>query len=66
MEYLYTEVGQEIIAKHYYRPRSEAVAKKYTDQFPAISLVTIEHFGGWQKAQEEHFADGGMFDKIYQ
>lgn len=66
LDFLYTEEGQEIVAKHYYRPRSEAVAKKYARQFPEINLVTIEHFGGWQKAQTDHFADGGYFDKIYQ
>jgi sulfate/thiosulfate transport system substrate-binding protein len=65
LEYLYSEEGQEIIAKNYYRPRSRAVAKKYTAQFPEIKLVTIEHFGGWQKAQADHFADGGFFDQIY-
>jgi sulfate/thiosulfate transport system substrate-binding protein len=66
LEYLYSEEGQEIAAKHYYRPRSEAVAAKYASQFPEINLITIDHFGGWQKAQTEHFADGGTFDKIYQ
>ena len=66
LDYLYTEEGQEIIAKHYYRPRSEAVAAKYAERFPKINLVTIERFGGWQKAQTDHFADGGIFDKIYQ
>ena len=66
LEYLYSEEGQEIAAKHYYRPRSESVAAKYKDRFPEINLVTIEHFGGWQKAQAEHFVDGGIFDQIYQ
>lgn len=66
LEFLYTEEGQEISARHYYRPRSETAAKKYAAQFPEIPLVTIEHFGGWQKAQADHFADGGMFDEIYQ
>ena len=66
LEFLYTEAGQEIVAKHYYRGRSETVMKKYADRFPQINLVTIEHFGGWQKAQADHFADGGIFDKIYQ
>ena len=65
LEYLYTEEGQEIVAKNYYRPRSETVAKKYADRFPHISLFTIEEFGGWQKAQAKHFADGGTFDQIY-
>ena len=66
LEFLYTEEGQEIIAKHYYRPRSETVAAKYSDRFPSLELLTIEDFGGWQKAQADHFADGGIFDQIYQ
>lgn len=65
LEFLYTEKGQEIIAKHYYRPRLESVAQKYADKFPKIELVTIDDLGGWQKAQQEHFADGGTFDNIY-
>ena len=65
LEFLYTEEGQEIIAKHYYRPRSEAVAQKYADRFPKIELITIDDFGGWQNAQTTHFADGGIFDQIY-
>lgn len=67
LEYLYSEEGQEIAAKNYYRPRLEEVAKKYSDQFPDIKLFTIdEKFGGWKKAQETHFNDGGIFDQIYQ
>ncbi len=67
LEYLYTPVGQEIAAKNYYRPRLEAVAKKYAATFPRIDLITIDEvFGGWQKAQKAHFADGGVFDQIYQ
>ncbi|OAH57413.1 MULTISPECIES: sulfate ABC transporter substrate-binding protein [Bacillaceae] len=67
LEYLYTEKGQEIAAKNYYRPRNEEVLKKYADQFPDINLVTIDDdFGGWKKAQETHFNDGGTFDEIYQ
>ncbi|MES2580684.1 MAG: sulfate ABC transporter substrate-binding protein [Pseudomonadota bacterium] len=67
LEYLYTEEGQEIAAKNYYRPTLESVAKKYESQFPKIKLVTIDaEFGGWAKAQKEHFSDGGTFDKIYQ
>lgn len=65
LDFLYTEEGQEIVAKHYYRPRSEAVAKKFASTFPEMNLVTIEHFGGWQKAQTDHFLDGGYFDQIY-
>src|SRR5450830_902632 len=66
LEYLYSDEGQEIIAKNYYRPRSEAVAKKYEKFFPKLNLVTVDQeFGGWQKAQKTHFADGGTFDEIY-
>jgi len=66
LEYLYTPEGQEIAAKHHYRPRLEAVAKKYAASFPKINLITIDAvFGGWQKAQKTHFADGGVFDQIY-
>lgn len=67
VEYLYTEAGQEIAAKHYYRPRLESIAQKYAAQFPATKLITIdEAFGGWQKAQATHFAEGGVFDQLYQ
>ena len=66
LEYLYTEEGQEIAARNYYRPRLEAVAEKYADKFPKVNLFTIDEvFGGWQKAQKTHFADGGVFDQIY-
>jgi sulfate/thiosulfate transport system substrate-binding protein len=67
LEYLYTPEGQEVAAKNYYRPRLDSVAKKYASTFPKIKLVTIDEvFGGWQKAQKTHFADGGVFDQIYQ
>ena len=67
LDYLYTEEGQEIVAKNYYRPTLASVAKKYAAQFPKVHLVKIdEAFGGWQKAQQTHFADGGTFDQIYQ
>jgi sulfate transport system substrate-binding protein len=66
LDYLYSEEGQTIAAKHYYRPRDAKVAAKYAAQFPKIKLVTIDDtFGGWQKAQKAHFADGGSFDQIY-
>jgi sulfate/thiosulfate-binding protein len=65
LEYLYSDAGQEIAAKNFYRPRSEAVAKKYEPQFPKLKLITIdEAFGGWAKAHKTHFADGGVFDEI--
>jgi sulfate/thiosulfate-binding protein len=67
LEYLYTEQGQEIAAKHYYRPRSATVLAGHEQQFPKIELITIDAvFGGWQKAQNTHFIDGGTFDQIYQ
>lgn len=67
LEYLYTEEGQEIATKNYYRPTLASVAKKYEKQFPKVKLITIdEEFGGWQKAQKTHFSDGGTFDQIYQ
>ena len=66
LDYLYSDEGQNIAAKHYYRPRDAKVAAKYAAQFPKIKLVTIDDtFGGWQKAQKAHFADGGSFDQIY-
>ena len=67
LEFLYTPEGQELAAKHFYRPRLDAVAKKHAATFPKVTLITIDAvFGGWQKAQKAHFADGGMFDQIYQ
>ncbi len=67
LEFLYSEPGQEIAARHYYRPRLKTVAAKYSTQFPTIKLFTVDEvFGGWQKAQKTHFADGAIFDQIYQ
>ncbi len=67
LRYLYEPEGQELAAKHYYRPRSKEVAAKYADRFPPIKMFTIdEEFGGWEKAQKQHFVSGGVFDKIYQ
>jgi len=66
LEYLYTPQAQEIIARNYYRPTDESVAKRFADAFPAVELVTIDSdFGGWRAAQEKHFSDGGTFDQIY-
>jgi sulfate/thiosulfate-binding protein len=66
LEYLSTEEGQKIAAKHYFRPRLESVAKENEAQFPKITLFTInELFGDWKQAQTKHFADGGVFDTIY-
>ena len=67
LKYLYSEEGQDIAGKNFYRPRSQAAATKYADNFTQLKLVTIDaEFGGWAKAQKEHFADGGIFDQIYQ
>jgi sulfate transport system substrate-binding protein len=65
LNYLYTPEGQEIVAKNGYRPRDEKVAAKYANIFQKVDLVTVNDFGGWTKAQAEHFNDGGVFDKIY-
>jgi sulfate/thiosulfate transport system substrate-binding protein len=67
LQYLYTETGQEIAARNFYRPRMASVAEKYAAQFPKVSLVTVDEvFGGWKKAHAAHFADGALFDRIYQ
>jgi sulfate/thiosulfate transport system substrate-binding protein len=66
LQYLYSPEGQEIAAKHHYRPRSKEVAAGYSNSFPAIELFTVsDTFGGWDKAQKEHFVDGASFDQIY-
>ena len=65
LDYLYTEEGQEIAAKNFYRPTLPSVAKKYKDQFTKINLFKIDDvFGGWRAAQKKHFDDGGIFDEI--
>ena len=67
LKYLYSDAGQEIAAKNFYRPRNEAIAKKYAANFTVTKLVNVDdEFGGWQKLQKIHFADGGTFDQIYQ
>jgi sulfate transport system substrate-binding protein len=66
LDYLYTDEGQEIAARNFYRPRNAAIATKYSANFAHLELFTIdEAFGGWTKAQQTHFADGGVFDQIY-
>ena len=66
LEYLYSPEGQEIVAKHYFRPRDPAVAARHADVFPPVGqLVTIADFGGWAEAQTTHFDDDGVFDRIY-
>jgi sulfate transport system substrate-binding protein len=67
LSYLYSPEGQELAARHFYRPRRADVAAKYADRFPSVDLFTIEDtFGGWPAAQRRFFADGGVFDEIYQ
>ncbi len=67
LQYLYSDEGQEIAAQNYYRPTSAKTAKKYAAQYPAVKLFTIDEVaGGWTKAQKAHFADGGVFDQVYQ
>jgi sulfate transport system substrate-binding protein len=67
LQYLYSAEGQQIAAKHHYRPLVQPFAKQYASQFPNIKLFTIgEVAGDWTKAQQTHFADGGLFDQIYQ
>jgi len=65
LEFLYKPEAQDIIGRHYYRPRDPAAGAKYSGNFPKVDLVTIEEFGGWRKAQKEHFNDGEIFDCIY-
>ena len=66
LEFLYTEEAQDIIGKHFYRPRSQKAQAKYAKQLPKLNLFTIdEAFGGWEKATQVHFVDGGTFDQIY-
>ncbi|HEX7968089.1 MAG TPA: sulfate ABC transporter substrate-binding protein [Stellaceae bacterium] len=66
LKLLYTPAGQELAAKHYFRPRSAEVAARYAERFPAINLFTVDKvFGGWGRAQAVHFADGGVFDQVY-
>lgn len=67
LEFLYSEQGQDVAGRDFYRPRSPTAAAKYATQFPKLNLFTIDEvFGGWRKAQAVHFADGGIFDQIYQ
>lgn len=66
LKYLYTPVAQELIARHYFRPRDPAVAAKYASRFPALTLVNITELGGWARVHEKHFAEKAIFDQIYQ
>ena len=67
LQYLYSDEAQRLEAENYYRPSNEAILQEYADTFDLnINLVTIQDFGGWDEAQEKHFADGGIFDEIYE
>jgi sulfate transport system substrate-binding protein len=67
LEHLYSDEGQDIAGRNFYRPRDEKIAAQYAGQFPPLKLVTVDDvFGGWEKAQATHFADGGIFDQIFQ
>ena len=67
LEFLYSDEGQEIAAKNYYRPRNKEILEKYKDVFKDVELVNIDdEFGGWREAQQKHFADMGTFDEIYE
>ncbi len=66
LDFLFSETGQEIAAKHHLRPRAKSVADRHAADFPAIELFTVEEvFGGWPQVQQAHFKDGGVFDRIY-
>jgi sulfate/thiosulfate-binding protein len=66
LEYLYSDEGQEVAGKNFYRPTSDKAMAKFDKQFPKLTLVTIDQaFGGWGKAAKDHFADGASFDQIY-
>ena len=65
LKFLYTPVGQDLAGKHFYRPTDPEIAKKYESVFAPVQLVTIAEFGGWAKAQKDHFDDDGVFDQIY-
>ena len=64
LQYLYSKEGQEIIARHFYRPRDADIAARYAKQFPRLTLVSISELGGWSRVQKEHFAEGAIFDQI--
>ena len=67
LDYLYSDEGQHIVAKYHYRPSNPAILKETADQFPKLALFTVKDIeGNWDKAQKKHFAQGGLFDQIYQ
>ena len=66
LNYLYSDEAQHVAAKHHYRPTNKAILDQYKDFDQNVKLITIDYFGGWDKAQKTHFADGGIFDQIYE
>jgi sulfate transport system substrate-binding protein len=66
LKFLYTTQAQELVARHFYRPSDARVAAKYRAQFPPVEMFKIADFGGWQAAHRKHFADGALFDQIYE
>ena len=66
LNYLYSDEAQHVAAKHHYRPTNKAILDEYKEFDQNVNLITIEHFGGWDKAQKTHFADGAIFDQIYE
>jgi sulfate transport system substrate-binding protein len=67
LEYLYSDAGQELAAQHFFRPKNQTILARYSTRFKPLDLFTVDEIaGGWQKAQQVHFADGGIFDQIYQ
>ena len=65
LQFLYSPAGQELAARYYFRPRSPDVAARYKDRFPEVDMIPIEQFGGWSQANKIHFADGGVFDQVF-
>jgi len=66
LRYLYTPEGQELAARHFYRPIDPVVAARHAQDFPPVATVTVDElFGGWRDVQKQHFGDGGVFDQIY-
>ena len=65
LQFLYSPAGQELAARYYFRPRSPEVASRYKDRFPEVDMIPIDQFGGWSQANKIHFADGGVFDQVF-
>jgi len=67
LEYLYSDAGQELAAQHFFRPKNQTILARYSTRYKPVGLFTVDEIAdGWQKAQQVHFADGGIFDQIYQ